>query len=64
LRRKFGGRRRKPDMKLDERSSLKRFGNGVESTYVAGVKQQTEHNFSKGTHFTLISILDTRGTQC
>jgi len=40
LRRKFGERRRKPDMILDESNSLKRFGNGVESTYVAEIKQQ------------------------
>jgi hypothetical protein len=44
LRRKFGEKRTKPGMILDERSSLKRFGNGVKSTYVctyvAGIEQQ------------------------
>lgn len=33
LRRKSGGKRIRLDMTLDERSSLKRFGNGVESMY-------------------------------
>jgi hypothetical protein len=34
LRRNSGGKRRRPDMTLDERSSTKRFGNGVESMYM------------------------------